>query len=90
MWPWKPKIETALKPGICECGHYRSSHNAGRYACNVVFTAKEAGNDELPPDRMFCCACKIFIRDNGGGGDDPEIVPIDPEVEELKKIAGMK
>ncbi len=89
MWFRKPKVEE-LTPGICECDHERCNHVDGRGKCQVDVT------DETPkelldrfPSQTWTCACQIYIPDKDGGDDNPPETPIEPEIVELKKLAGM-
>ena len=83
MWFWRRK---ALKSGNCECGHFRCVHKNGSGACNAGIS--HDGGITF----NFGCACEVYIRDDDdddGSDDEPE-VPTDPEVSELKRIAGLK
>jgi hypothetical protein len=92
MWFRKPKPkEEALKPGICECGHDRCHHRNGKDNCVVDLT--ETVSKEMrdaKPNSWWSCSCQIFILDEDDDDDDdsPE-TPIDPELAQLKKIAGV-
>ena len=93
MWPFKKKeieIETSvveLKPGICECDHNRCYHEKGVGRChvNMDHTHKKEDLQGI----HWRCACEIYIRKSDSGGDNPPEIPDDPEVVELKKIAGL-
>jgi hypothetical protein len=96
MWwrkkePEVPQMVMAMLPGRCECGHIRSVHIEGIGHCAVdctrLVTDKERAR--LSPGQYYFCACQIFIRDNSKGGDGVPEVPDDPEVVELKKMAGL-
>ncbi len=89
MWFKKPKVEE-LKPGICECDHERCHHVGGKGKCRVDVTEETPKElrDQFP-QMCWTCACQIFILDEDGGSDKPPETPIDPEIVELKKLAGM-
>ena len=78
-----------LKPGICECGHIRSGHYAGKGHCCAQFPA----NKDWPHGSV--CACQIYIPKWDEGGDPPPRPDPDPgvedsELEELRRMAQLE
>lgn len=74
---WLISKTQPLKPGKCECTHFRCSHNEGRHRCRVVFKTENG--------LVTACACQIYIKyeDDDSGGDDsvkPENGPSEKEV----------
>jgi hypothetical protein len=56
MWFWRKKV---LKPGVCECGHLRSSHVGGSKRCKI--------------NLEYRCACDIYIPATPEVGPDLEV-----------------
>ena len=86
-WTWSKKSEEFLTPGLCECGHNRSSHRDGKGACTVFKRMSEILN--CP----FTCACQIYIPiQNDDGSDGPDYPPSEEvkELENLYKLKGPK
>jgi hypothetical protein len=71
--------ETPLKPGICECGHLRCTHIAGKGACTIHWPP----NKEWPDGSM--CACRVFIPKKNNP-PDPQPESPSPSVDELEKM----
>lgn len=82
----EPKLEPfpdpPLTPDVCQCGHSRCSHAAGRFACACASNEPDDKHDGW----WGACACQIFIKDDdddddGDGEEDPT-----PSPEELEKM----
>lgn len=73
-----PKLD--LTPGICECGHKRSSHKNGKWRCKGSF----------PPDKetpqWTGCSCQLFILDDDDDSDDEPETPTPSELEKIYNL----
>lgn len=83
-FPWfKRKPEKPLEPlkaGTCQCSHERCFHKDGIGECVVTY----------PPNEEYLygayCPCTIFVLDDDSDGNEEPPIPVDPELEELKKL----
>jgi hypothetical protein len=88
-WPWSKK---QLEPGKCQCGHERSYHHEGRGRCYVDMSDSASDEEkERFPHAFWSCACQVYIPDkDDNDGDDKPHTPVDPEVNALEKMVGLK
>lgn len=71
LFRWIQRPQEALEPGICECGHRRSSHSGGRYSCQVRWSGLGG---------MTLCPCTVYIK---AKSPDPSQ---DPSVQALERM----
>jgi hypothetical protein len=70
------------RTGICECNHSRCRHTNGKGPCHEAIL-----NNGVV--RRYC-TCQVFIpKGDGGCGNDGNNQPVDPEVEELRRMYKM-
>ena len=73
-----------LKPGVCQCGHFRCRHTEGKHGCCVMENA------------LTRCNCQVYVYDRYFDNDDDdddddddnmdEPEPINPDVRELERL----
>jgi len=74
--------EPPLKPGVCECGHRRCNHVAGKGKCSCAICKP----DDKHTEYWGLCACQTFILDKEEDDDDDEEEPETPSPEELERM----
>jgi hypothetical protein len=83
LTPRGPQIaappQPPLKPGGCECGHLRCSHDEGRGRCRGSWPPDEKNKD------WTGCSCVLYIYDPDEDDDDPDSAPC-PSPEELERM----